>query len=148
MIAPLFDNRGVARYYIGCQIDVTNLLDRGRALDSFRQLLDEDLARLHKHQSHRMTASKSQLRRDALRELTKLSSLLNNEEVEAINSGIKSRTAISDDSRSFAGTVNSRRVIGMDDVIDKSMWPAPQYGPSGRLPGVYQNVRPISSENS
>jgi hypothetical protein len=44
MIAPLYDNKGRIRYFIGCQIDITNLVDEGRGLDSFQRLLAKEHA--------------------------------------------------------------------------------------------------------
>lgn len=38
MLAPLYDNKGHVRYFIGCQIDVSSLIEGGRGLESFRDL--------------------------------------------------------------------------------------------------------------
>ncbi|KAL9129819.1 MAG: hypothetical protein Q9175_007189, partial [Cornicularia normoerica] len=39
LTAPLYDNRGSVRYFIGAQIDVSGLIEEGRGLDSFAQYL-------------------------------------------------------------------------------------------------------------
>lgn len=42
----------------------------------------------------------------------------------------------------------TRRFVGMDDPAEQNHWPPSAFGPSGRLPGVYQNymlVRPYPS---
>ncbi len=38
MISPLYDNKWRILYFIGCQIDITNLIDEGRGLNSFQRL--------------------------------------------------------------------------------------------------------------
>jgi PAS domain S-box-containing protein len=44
MLAPLYDNKGHVRYFIGCQIDVSSLIEGGRGLESFATLLARDRA--------------------------------------------------------------------------------------------------------
>ena len=41
LTAPLYDNRGSVRYFIGAQIDVSGLIEDGRGLDSFAHYLAE-----------------------------------------------------------------------------------------------------------
>lgn len=41
LIAPLTDDKGDVRYYIGAQIDVSGLIEEGRGLDSFARLLQQ-----------------------------------------------------------------------------------------------------------
>lgn len=43
MCAPLFDDKGVVRYFIGAQVDVTGLIEKGQGIESFRALLQSDL---------------------------------------------------------------------------------------------------------
>jgi hypothetical protein len=42
MVSPLKDNKGAVRYFIGARIDVTQLLEDGKTIDSFHQILAED----------------------------------------------------------------------------------------------------------
>lgn len=42
MIAPLMDSRGVVRYHIGAQVDVSGLVKSRAGLESFNRLLDEN----------------------------------------------------------------------------------------------------------
>jgi hypothetical protein len=44
MLAPLYDNKGSVRYYVGCQVDVTHLVEGGNGLESFERLLADDRA--------------------------------------------------------------------------------------------------------
>ncbi|KAB8296119.1 hypothetical protein EYC80_008912 [Monilinia laxa] len=42
MIAPLYDDKGNTRYFIGAQIDVSGLVEEGRGIESFQALLRKD----------------------------------------------------------------------------------------------------------
>ncbi|RKF61481.1 hypothetical protein OnM2_041062 [Erysiphe neolycopersici] len=41
MVSPLYDDKGIVRYYLGAQVDVTGLVLDGLGLDSFRGLLQK-----------------------------------------------------------------------------------------------------------
>lgn len=134
MIAPLYDNKGTVRYFLGCQIDVSPLVEGGRGLESFEQLLAQDRAdsrfggRPDRNPDHM---------------LGELGQMLNEHEVEIVRKRARSYSQSSErgtPTRSLQG--NPRRILGMDDAgSDRGLWPHPSLGPSGRLPGVYQNVR-------
>lgn len=144
MIAPLYDNKGAVRYFIGAQIDVNGLIEGGRGIDSFEKLLQED-----KGQDRYAGRGVSKKPEEALSDLA---GLWNEDDLESINGGGgagasrrgKGSTAGGSGTttpvkRKAAG--NTRRFVGMDDPTDQGLWPAPSLGPSGRLPGVFQNVR-------
>ena len=40
--ASLFDDHSVIRYFIGCQLDITDLIMEGMGIESFRALLQKD----------------------------------------------------------------------------------------------------------
>lgn len=42
MCAPLYDDKGIVRYFIGAQVDVTGLVREGLGIESFRQLLQKE----------------------------------------------------------------------------------------------------------
>ncbi|RAL68406.1 hypothetical protein DID88_007137 [Monilinia fructigena] len=42
MIAPLYDDKGNTRYFIGAQVDVSGLVEEGRGIESFQALLQKD----------------------------------------------------------------------------------------------------------
>lgn len=133
MIAPLYDNKGRIRYFIGCQIDVTGLIDAGRSLDSFQRLLARE------HMQRRFGDAVQKTGSPALGELGQLLSL---EELDVLKSTAGS--SISGDSLTTTGPQAranmSRRHLGMEELEEKTLWPAAHFGPSGRLPGVYQNA--------
>jgi PAS domain S-box-containing protein len=128
MMAPLYDNQARVRYFIGCQIDVTHLIEGGRGLDSFQRLLDQDRA-----DGRFGDSSKSP--KKALRDL---GYLLSKDELETL------RQRANDHDESGRSTpvqpAIARRHFVSDDFSEREMWPPARLGSSGRLPGVYQNV--------
>lgn len=155
MIAPLYDNRNTIRYFIGAQIDVNGLLEAGRGLDSFSNLLSQDKQNSRHGPSSRDRSSKTS--QDALAELC---AVLNDSEtlvVRGIGGRNRGESGVGGGMTSGASTPSlsgagsglaspghraPRRYVGMDDPSDRDLWPAQHLGPSGRLPGVFQNVRP------
>lgn len=141
MIAPLYDNKGNVRYFLGCQIDVSSLIEEGRGLESFANLLSKDRSE---------SRFGDALTKDPKHALGELGAALNEEEGNLIKSrtrsfseeGIRPSTAMSHSS----STRTPRRRLGMEDgASDRHLWPHPSLGPSGRLPGVYQNVSHLHS---
>ena len=136
MIAPLYDNKGNVRYFIGCQIDVSNLVIGGRGLESFEQLLLQD----------KVEARFGELQpKSCLAAIGELGQLLTNEEVEVVKKRDRSFSHGSEPSTPIRpGTRDSgkppRRFLGMETAQERGLWAPPQFGSSGRLPGVYQNV--------
>ncbi|KAK4547412.1 hypothetical protein LTR36_001068 [Oleoguttula mirabilis] len=141
MIAPLYDNKGQVRYFLGCQIDVSSLIEGGRGLESFSQLLAQD--RTESRFGGRPEKNPKHV-------LGELGQMLSEEEGNIM----KNRTRrYSEESREsipqHKPTHRGRRILGMDDTAtERGLWPHASLGPSGRLPGVYQNyllVRPYPS---
>jgi hypothetical protein len=139
MIAPLYDNKGQVRYFLGCQIDVSPLIEGGKGLDSFSRLLAQD-----------RTESRfgGRPEKDPKHVLGELGQMLNEEESNIVNNRAR---RYSEESKAptpqHRVTHRGRRILGMDDThTERMMWPHPNLGPSGRLPGVYQNVsHPLTS---
>ncbi|KAL1633686.1 hypothetical protein SLS58_010988 [Diplodia intermedia] len=140
--APLYDNTGKLRYFIGCQIDVTNLVEGGRSLESFALLLDQD------EESLRQSGSSQ---RGSLKALGDLGELLSTEETEVLKQKRRNPPASSRASTPAPATTlpaSNRRYVGIEDPLAINIWPPTQFGHHGRLPGVYQNfllVRPWPS---
>lgn len=137
LIAPLYDNKGNVRYFLGCQIDVSSLIDEGRGLESFATLLSKQRSQSRYGDS---------LKKDPKHMLSEFGAALNEEEGNIIKNrtrsfseeGVRPSSAMS----GGGGSVRTpRRRLGMDDAAsDRHLWPDTALGPSGRLPGVYQNV--------
>ncbi|KAH0166999.1 hypothetical protein KCU67_g4063, partial [Aureobasidium melanogenum] len=143
MIAPLYDNKGNVRYYLGCQIDVTHLIEGGKGIETFEKLLANDRA----EERYRGRSS-----RKPTQVLGELGQMMNDDELDAVNIRQRSRSRSSTPAGSSrvapAPIRHNRKVFGMDDSHERGLWPHPSLGPSGRLPGVYQNyllVRPYPS---
>ena len=134
LIAPLYDNKGTVRYFIGCQIDVSSLIEGGRGLDSMEKLLSQDRA------DSRFGGRHDRRPADVLGEL---GAMLNEEEMNVVKArALRISEEPGRSSPSQRPTRNARKIIGVDDdaASDRALWPHPSLGPSGRLPGVYQNV--------
>jgi hypothetical protein len=137
MIAPLYDNKGLIRYFIGCQIDVSPLIEGGRGLQSFSQLLAQDRAQTRFGKRFR----------NPKQTLGELTDLFSEEDADVIK-GHMSKSSISQtvspmDSERLRRPNSRARIlvgVGKEPVNDHSLWPMSNLGPSGRLPGVYQNV--------
>jgi len=132
MIAPLYDNKGTVRYFLGCQIDVSPLIEAGRGLDSFGRLLSKD--RADSRFGGRNERKPAEILQDlgAMFDEDEMMSMKNTASRYAQEPGRSTPPASSRTNR------GGRRILGMDD--DRALWPHPSLGPSGRLPGVYQNV--------
>lgn len=137
MIAPLYDNKGAVRYFLGCQIDISSMIENGRGVESFAQLLAQD--RTQSRFGGRTDKDPNSLLGD-------LKLLLNHEEMA--NIGQRARNQSVDMGRTTPQSPSraGRRLLGMEEP--ERLWPSPSLGPSGRMPGVYQNyllVRPYPS---
>ncbi|KAL8689407.1 MAG: hypothetical protein Q9218_004919, partial [Villophora microphyllina] len=169
MTAPLYDNKGTVRYFIGAQVDISGLVEEGRGLDSFEKLLND--SRRKRNSGNPYGNQKH------MRALSVFGQLLSLEESNVLCGGNNGNEA--DGNRE--GSVNNdseysktsthrhqstrrrdrdphsrppRRVLGNDDssdeqdLKDRNAWAFNSLGPSGKLPGVYQNyllLRPYPS---
>ncbi|KAJ8105080.1 hypothetical protein OPT61_g10396 [Boeremia exigua] len=131
MHSPLKDNKGAVRYFIGARIDVTQLVEGGKTIDSFHQLLCGNRP---------TTPVVDPLEnRPTLRALRDFAELLNDEEKGSMRDSDMLRV------EPRPGTPQSpsqRRFVGIEERISHESLHAHF---SGRVPGVYQNVHaPIS----
>lgn len=153
MIAPLYDNRGNVRYFLGAQVDVSGLVEEGRGLETFARYL-EDKAQYRKRDNDppQESASKKSLR--TLNEFGQMLSLDESAIFQSSHSRCSSMHSNGNGSitnyptrtapqRREGGTRYPRRVLGNDESHeedDRNAWAFSSMGPSGKLPGVYQNV--------
>lgn len=139
MTAPLMDQHGNIRYHIGAQIDITRLLEGGKGLESFRQLLAQE-----REAGIRAVGNDPGEYRPSLQMLRELGVLLDDEEVDIVRQNSTRRrfgSVSSVTSTPARATPVGRRYIGTEEAAEDSIWPLSKLGPQGRLPGVYQNVR-------
>ena len=149
LTAPLYDNRGSVRYFIGAQIDVSGLIEDGRGLDSFANYLAESRPNRNRD-SDETNESDSQRHLKTLSELGQMLSL----EESSVFQHHSRASSMQDNASSISYRANhnrqeptlrrTRRVLGHDEddeeVKERNAWALSSVGPSGKLPGVYQNV--------
>ena len=152
LTAPLYDNRGAVRYFIGAQVDVSGLIEDGRGLDSFERYLSEN----RRNRNRDSDISDESFNQKHLRTLNEFSQMLSMDESSlftrhsressvADNASSVNFSARGTPARSEPSQRRPRRVLGNEDDSDerdKNTWALSSIGPSGKLPGVYQNVRP------
>lgn len=139
MMAPLYDNHGKVRYFIGCQVDISGLIDGGKGLESFARLLAQRQDKFTDGENH----AEDNASLSALKDLASILSL-----DERLMLCEKASVRAGSDGGSIGGSIHStpraptstRVYVGMDDQTENDFWPSPSLGKSGRLPGVYQNV--------
>jgi len=82
------DDVGKVKYYIGCQVDVTGLVEEGRGIESFRSLLhtSPEIPNIPRHNLS-LTGDASPSK--PLKALQELSQMLSHDEAEAIKKGVR-----------------------------------------------------------
>jgi hypothetical protein len=153
MCAPLYDDRGEVRYFIGAQIDVTGLVEEGMGIESFRALLQKERqdpeGNDHSSEHRSCDNNRSKRVKDALDRLQELSQMFSHDETE-----VATRMARSDDStdsssiRSGVPTSvkyrnRAKRVIGAEETLGDGLNLSQltvHNNPGHSLPGVYQHV--------
>lgn len=134
MVSPLKDNKGAVRYFIGARIDVTQLVEGGKTMNSFHQLLTGDRS---------MTPVVDPLEnRPTLKALRDLGDLLNDEEKGSIRDNEMMRVDSRPSTPRIPHSPTQRRFVGIEECISQD---GLRSNYSSQAPGVYQNVRsPIS----
>ena len=149
LTAPLYDNRGSVRYFIGAQIDVSGLIDDGRGLDSFAQYLADRRSNRNRDSDQ----SDVTITQKPLKTLSEFGQMLSLDEssvfqhhsrASSMQDNASSISYRGNHNRQEQGLRRTRRVLGNDDDDDegkeKNTWALSSTGLSGKLPGVYQNV--------
>ena len=129
MLAPLADSRGVVRYHIGAQVDVSGLVKECADLPSLQRLLELQ-ARGEQPPQHQQPSSEKS---DELREL---SEMLNQNELATIRKfgGRMHREGKEEDEESVAS--QQPRLL----IKDPNTLTPPLEGAGGGLSGIYQHV--------
>ena len=111
LLAPLNDNKGSVKYYLGAQVDASRLVERGRGVDGFERYL----VRREMDSEHPIVAT-SDPKENALAKLRDLGKTFDLEESAVIQENSQ-RNSMNQDrgSRSLAGEHQGRRVIQEDD---------------------------------
>lgn len=167
MCAPLYDDKGVVRYFIGAQIDISGLIDGGKGVESFARLLAKDaLALKNKNgDDDQFSQYKPQLKnsylekksKETLDTLQELGAMFSQDEAEVVNrnsrgGGVDDMSETSSIKSGFGVTTKgmgrnqSKRVIGSihgQDAISGMNLAQLSMGISNtgtaNLPGVYKH---------
>ena len=161
LIAPLHDDKGKVKYFIGAQVDVTGLVEDGRGLDAFERYL---AYRHFEKESKPNTDTESKKKRKALKKLRELSEMFDLEESAVVQTASRASSMSRESDASSTGSSErqrgGRRVLGEDDDSeqdeaedddDREAWKlgaSGPYGLSGKLPGIYETymlIRPAPS---
>lgn len=151
MTAPLYDNRGNVRYIIGAQVDISGLIEDGRGLDSFERTLNDRSRSENDRESAEFGDAVS---RKSLRKLNEFGQMLSVDESSILGRSHSRSSSVNDGIRSEKDSVRGstrrereygprqgRRMIGNEEEEEQPEgWAFSSSGPSGKLPGVYQNV--------
>lgn len=132
MVAPLCDSRGVLRYYIGAQVDISGLAKECSNLEGLQQLLQET-GELEGHEEDE--------KKDEFRELSEMFNQAELETARKYGGRMHRELQDADDGASIR---QRPRVLIKDHTLSNaeptsinSPASAPTYG---KLSGVYQNV--------
>ncbi len=132
MCAPLHDDKGAVRYFIGAQVDITGLVEEGLGIESFRALLQKDRSQdfeknlAAKGRSGKDSCSnswQSKKTKEALLTLQELSLMFSQKESDVVNRN--SRSSDNDETRSISSTGTqsvknrgqTKRFISSDEPI-------------------------------
>lgn len=158
MCAPLYDDKGAVRYFIGAQIDVTGLIEEGMGIESFRALLHHDKMEAEKtappteQQFQYNESYHSKQARETLERLTELSMMFSQDESDVVNRNSRNSDDSTDVSSTKSGVPTSiknrsqaKRIIGgegsLGDGLNLSQLNLNGMNVSGcNLPGVYKHV--------
>ena len=139
MIAPLCDSRGKIRYFIGAQVDVSGLAKDCTDMETLQRLVDQEQApRVNGSNGH-----DQHLAHEFKDDFQELSEMLNMAELETVrkHGGRMHREYQDDDADSRQGP-HMPRLLLQDPVTATETQVLDQGGrQSGRLSGIYQNVR-------
>lgn len=150
MTAPLYDNRGTVRYIIGAQVDISGLVEDGRGLDSFERSLND---RSKASKDRNSSELGDTIARKTLRKLNELGQMLSVDESSVLERSHSRGSSVNDGLRSEKDSIRGstrrereygprpgRRMLGNEEEDQPEGWALSSSGPSGKLPGVYQNV--------
>lgn len=130
MTAPLCDSRGLVRYFIGAQVDVSGLVKECSELESYQRLLELQARGEPVPDPQQPSAEKND-------ELIELAEMLNQGELMTIRRyGGKMHRDTADEDADSVGSGQPRLLL-RDPTLNT---PPAMRDISGRLSGVYQNV--------
>ena len=140
MIAPLCDSRGKIRYFIGAQVDVSGLIKDCTDLESLQQLVNQE------HHEDDIVNDADEEGQGAKDDFQELSEMLNMAELETVRKygGRMHREYQDEDGDVSRGVApHMPRLLLQEPTAEDSSSHDSASRQSGRLSGIYQNVRYI-----
>lgn len=135
MMAPLRDSRGVIRYYIGAQVDISGLAKECTNLEGLRRMLEDG-----NESDQEFTNEK----KDEFQELTEM---FNRAEVETArkHGGRMHQTSVEDDADNNSITSWQRPRLLLNDPENTVPMQTNTSPVHGKLSGIYSHVRFVST---
>jgi PAS domain S-box-containing protein len=152
LLAPLHDDKGNVKYYLGAQVDASRLVEGGRGVDGFERFLAKK-----QMQEERVREEDSDPKRNALAKLRDLSMTFDLEESAIVQSNSRSNSATRTEDGGTKNTERRRKRIQDDDETsdsegsedeDDGEWKLSRDDSSRKLPGIYKKyllIRPYPS---
>ncbi len=139
MIAPLCDSRGKIRYFIGAQVDVSGLVKDCTDLESLQQLIIREQSGHNDNDGSNIDGQQ-----EAKDDFQDLSEMLNMAELETVRKyGGRMHKEYQDEESdtSRTGAPHMPRLLLQEPTTDDNPSYEQASRQSGRLSGIYQNVR-------
>ena len=133
MCAPLYDNSGKIRYFLGAQVDISSTVNEGTDLESLQRLIEQ------KERGGELDASNEE-KKDEFQEL---SEMLDIQELNAVRKWGGRMLQETQEEDNSSQKMNWRRptVLLRDPSRDYIKTSPPGAGNAGKVVGFYQNVR-------
>ncbi|KAF5026748.1 hypothetical protein F66182_1167 [Fusarium sp. NRRL 66182] len=154
MVAPLYDSRGVVRYHLGAQVDVSGLVKECSGLDSLSQLMAQENLDSERYPGEEPVQSQQEYEKDEFRALADMFDLTELKTVRE-SGGAFHRTHQDDIKQTdhVPANWNRPRLVFQDDATINRRPSDPILDPvsssfGGRLCGIYKHyllVRPYPS---
>ena len=130
MIAPLFDSRGIIRYYIGAQVDVSGLVKEGTDMEAYQGLMEKQSA---------SDTEDDEPRKDEFQELSEMFNSVELETVRKYGGSMHREQAEENDDANSTAWHRPRLLLKEpgNDLIKSYQTPSET---SGKLGGIYKNV--------
>ncbi|KAL6715708.1 hypothetical protein ACLMJK_006669 [Lecanora helva] len=138
MIAPLCDSRGKIRYFIGAQVDVSGLIKDCTDLESLQQLVAREQKGVNEHDGF---ASDGQEVKDDFQDLSEMLNMAELETVRKYGGRMHREYQEEEGDVSRSGAPHMPRLLLQEPTADDTPTFDHSTRQSGRLSGIYQNVR-------
>jgi hypothetical protein len=151
MCAPLYDDKGAVKYFIGAQIDISGLVEDGKGIESFARFLQKEREVKQKtkgdqHNSYIPQHKNSYLERkskETLDTLQELSAMLSQDEADIVNRSSRNNSNNNNNSGANGGNAEEMETAFSDTGSIKSMSVVPtqarKRGLSKRVIGSLHN---------